>query len=253
MNQRQFHGIRHLLLDIEGTTCPVHFVGEVLFPYASAQMVPDLREHQEEEEIHRLLVELQTCWMQETEPEAIALRDATADGQGVQGVVGVEGMGRYLQWLIARDRKLTPLKDLQGRIWEQGYRKGHLVAPLYADVPEALLRWHGKGLQLAVYSSGSIQAQQLLYGHTEKGDLRPLFTHWFDTHSGAKNQASSYRNIAASMLAEPHTILFISDFTAELEAAGAAGLDVLFSDREGNPRRDPKGFPSVTDFQDLNF
>lgn len=141
MNQPQFHGIRHLLLDIKGTTCPVHFVGEVLFPYASAEMVPYLKEHQEEE-IHRLLVELHTCWMQETEPEAIALRDANADAQGVQGAAGVEGIG---------------------------------------------------------------------------------------------------------------PILFISDFTAELEAAEIAGLALLFSNREGNPRRDPKGFPSVTDFQDLNL
>jgi enolase-phosphatase E1 len=158
----------------------------------------------------------------------------------------------YLQDLIDRDVKLTALKDLQGQIWRNGYEKRELVAPLYSDVAEALERWHQARLVLAVYSSGSVPAQQLLYGHSTAGDLRAFFSHWFDTRVGSKQLELSYRSIAEQMQVAPEQILFISDCLKELEAAASAGMSVLFSDRDGNPGRDSGGFERINDYRRLN-
>jgi enolase-phosphatase E1 len=151
------------------------------------------------------------------------------------------------------DRKLTPLKDLQGLIWAQGYADGDLVSPLFPDVPAALRRWYRSGLELAVYSSGSVPAQQLLYGHSEAGDLRSLFSHWFDTRTGLKQDPNSYRSISETLGAEPGSVLFISDAIGELEAAQTAGMQVLFSDRPGNPQRESAGFERITEYSTLQI
>ena len=127
--------------------------------------------------------------------------------------------------------KRQPLKDLQGRIWRSGYASGELIAPLFDDVPRALRRWRDDGLTLAVYSSGSVAAQQLLYGHCHEGDLTGLFSHWFDTKAGPKQAEESYLTIATEMQTTPTNVLFISDAIHELEAADAAGMKTLFSDR----------------------
>lgn len=239
--------ILHVLLDIEGTTCPISFVSEVLFPYAQQRMLPFLKEHQSEEAIHNLLQELRIALKQDPSPEAIALRATTAE----QDDVGLETLGCYINALISTDRKVTPLKDLQGMIWEEGYQRKEIIAPLFADVPNALQRWHDRGLTLSVYSSGSVQAQKLLYSHTEHGDLSPLFSHWFDTRAGAKNLSSSYEQIATILQTTPERILFISDSASELKAADQAKLAVIYSQRASNPDQDAKGFPSLPDFSRL--
>jgi enolase-phosphatase E1 len=231
--------ITHLLLDIEGTTCPVSFVAEVLFPYARQSLGPYLQRHGAEPEVAALLQEVEAAWRQDPHPEA-------------QTLLSTGDLGAYLEWLIDHDIKLTPLKDLQGRIWADGYGSGAITAPLFADVAEALRRWHGAGLQLAVYSSGSVPAQQLLYGHSNSGDLTGLFSHWFDTRVGAKQQPDSYRKIAEAMGVEPSGVLFISDALAELEAAHGAGMAVLLSDRPGNPNRDSGPFERISDYSQLH-
>ena len=142
-----------------------------------------------------------------------------------------DGVVPYLQWLIRKDRKLTALKDLQGLIWAEGYANGTLQGPLYADVPPALQHWHQSGLVLAVYSSGSVRAQQLIYQHSTAGDLSGLFSAWFDTNIGVKHSASSYQTISKILDAAANHILFISDSLAELDAASTAGLQVLHCDR----------------------
>jgi enolase-phosphatase E1 len=185
-----------------------------------------------------LLQEVEAAWRQDPHPEAQALRTAG-------------DLVAYMEWLIDHDIKLTPLKDLQGRIWADGYGSGAITAPLFADVAEALRRWHGTGLQLAVYSSGSVPAQQLLYRHSDSGDLSGLFDHWFDTRVGAKQQPESYRQIAKAMGVEPSGVLFISDALAELEAAHGAGMAVLLSDRPGNPNRDSGPFERISDYSQL--
>jgi enolase-phosphatase E1 len=230
--------LTHLLLDIEGTTCPVSFVAEVLFPYARQALGPYLQRHGTEPAVAALLQEVEAAWRQDPHPEAQALRTAG-------------DLVAYMEWLIDHDIKLTPLKDLQGRIWADGYGSGAITAPLFADVAEALRRWHGTGLQLAVYSSGSVPAQQLLYRHSDSGDLSGLFDHWFDTRVGAKQQPESYRQIAKAMGVEPSGVLFISDALAELEAAHGAGMAVLLSDRPGNPNRDSGPFERISDYSQL--
>jgi enolase-phosphatase E1 len=238
----------HLLLDIEGTTCPVSFVAEVLFPYARQALAPFLQQHGAEPAVAALVQEVETAWRQDPHPEAQALW--ASQGQRPPQT-SAERVVPYLQWLIDHDIKLTPLKDLQGRVWAEGYGTGTITAPLFADVAEALRRWHGAGLALAVYSSGSVPAQQLLYRHSDSGDLTGLFSHWFDTRVGAKQQVDSYRQIAEAMGVEASRVLFISDALGELEAAHGAGMAVLLSDRPGNPNRDSGPFERISDYRQL--
>jgi len=232
MTEVCFDGISHVLLDIEGTTCAVSFVAEVLFPFARRQLNTYVGKHGGEAEVAALIQ---------------AVRDDCEERQGEHP----DELVPYLEWLIDNDIKLTALKDLQGRIWSEGYASGALRADLFDDVPAALQHWRHQGLVLGVYSSGSVQAQQLLYGHCQAGDLSALFSHWFDTRSGPKQELSSYVTIAATMEVAAAKILFISDSVAELKAAQRAGMQVLFSDRVGNPLRDAEGFARITDYSRL--
>ncbi len=184
-----------VLMDIEGTTTSVAFVHDVLFPYARDRLPAFCAAHPDDAalaEVRRLKPETPT-------------------------------LTALLDWM-ARDEKITPLKDIQGRIWADGYRRGELVAEIYPDVPPALRRWVKAGLRLYVYSSGSVAAQKLLFGHTPAGDLTPLFQGFFDTNSGGKREAGSYRGIARGANVPPAECLFLSDIEAELDAAAAAGL-----------------------------
>ena len=244
-----FTGISHLLLDIEGTTCPVSFVAEVLFPYASQQLPAFLKHHAEDPLIQSLLNDVQHAWVHDQHPAAQSLLQQAA----AQNWSQVEASTAYLQLLISVDRKLAALKDLQGLIWRDGYGAGELVAPLYPDVPAALQRWHRQGIVLGVYSSGSAEAQRLLYSHCLSGDLTPLFSHWFDTRIGSKNRSESYQQIARTMQARPSTILFVSDNLAECEAAAGARLQVLFSSRPGNPQQNPGPFPAISSYEELTL
>ena len=250
--------IQHVLLDIEGTTCPVSFVSQVLFPYASAQLLPYLQQHHTETSIRSLLAEIHSAWRNDTSPEAMALAKGvnrlSDHGEWVeQTEFAPEEACLYLNWLIHQDRKLTALKDLQGLIWEEGYQQGRLIAPLFDDVPAALQRWNVSGITLSVYSSGSIQAQKLLYTHSNAGNLSHLFSHWFDTRTGAKNQPTSYANIALVLQATPEQVLFISDSPDEVSAAKSAGMAVVFSRRPGNSYHNTKEFPTIETFATLEL
>lgn len=240
-------GVSHLLLDIEGTTCPVSFVADTLFPYAAARLERFIEDPANAATVGPLLNAVIQAWRDDGDPEARALwqqRAAAAQAAKVD-------LARYLKLLIAQDRKLTALKDLQGLIWRAGYADGDLEAPLFSDVPPSLNRWSQAGLVLAVYSSGSVAAQRLLYSHSDSGDLSGLFSHWFDTRSGAKQEPTSYRAIAAAMGVSPPRLLFISDSRRECEAARDSGLQVLFSLRPGNPEQDPGGFATISDYNAL--
>jgi enolase-phosphatase E1 len=244
--------ISHLLLDIEGTTCPVSFVAGMLFPYASAQLGSYLRDHGHEPAVLELLKSVLHSWCRDPDAEA---KDLLSDYGGLEavGTDHLQALESYLQLLIRCDRKVTALKDLQGMIWRHGYESGRLKAPLFDDVPEALSRWSGQGKVLAVYSSGSVTAQKLLYGHTQAGDLTSLFHHWFDTRIGAKTESESYMRIATAMNCDRAAVLFISDSPSELKAACEAGMAVLFSDRPGNPERDSGNFEPISNYADLSF
>ena len=200
-----------ILTDIEGTTSSISFVKDVLFPYARARLPAFVREHGQQPEVR--------CWL-----DAVAVEISAS---ACQDAVIVE----TLQGWIDEDRKHTALKALQGMVWEAGYRDGDFTAPLYPDVAPALRAWHAAGHSLAVYSSGSVAAQKLLFAHTDAGDLTALFCGFFDTEVGGKREAASYRVIAGRLGNAPGDILFLSDVVAELDAAREAGLRTLLLDR----------------------
>jgi enolase-phosphatase E1 len=239
-------GLQHVLLDIEGTTCPVSFVAEVLFPYAKQQLPVFLADQAENQIVQELLIQVFEAWDKDTDIEAAALRQRYCQRDSKAAV-------SYLGWLIEKDRKFTPLKELQGLIWRQGYDQGLLKAPLYADVPEALERWHSGGLELSTYSSGSINAQKLLYRHSTYGDQSILFREWFDTNIGSKLSSKSYINIAEALNSNPEQIVFISDRKSELSAAKEAGVKVVFSQRVENPENDNGAYVAVNNYADLNL
>ncbi|MCT0198948.1 acireductone synthase [Synechococcus sp. CS-1325] len=241
--------ITHVLLDIEGTTCPVAFVADTLFLDATSHLKAYLISHAEAGSVQSLLREVQESWRND-QAASETLADGTADAAG--GDLNHNILGDYLIELINQDRKLPALKELQGMIWAEGYREGRIKAALFPEVAMTLQQWHRNGLVLGVYSSGSVSAQQLLYANTTDGDLQTLFSAWFDTRTGAKQAASSYRSIADVWGTQPGSILFVSDSIEEVNAAQAAGMQVAFSDREGNPHRDAGSHLRVSSLEQLS-
>lgn len=191
--------IRAVVIDIEGTATPIAFVHRTLFPYARARIPAFVAAHGGEPGVAAALDEVR----------------ALAPGQ--------DAIAALLAWLDA-DAKVTPLKTLQGMIWREGFERGDLRGEVYPDVAPALRGWQARGMTLAVYSSGSAEAQRLLFGHSTDGDLAALFSGFFDTRVGAKREAASYRAIAAALARPPQAILFLSDVEAELDAARVAGF-----------------------------
>ena len=217
-----------LVTDIEGTTTSVSFVYDVLFPYARAHLPGYVRAHTQM--LGSLLDDVRQA---EANPSL-----------DVDGCIAI-----LLRWMD-EDRKETPLKTLQGMIWQEGYEDGGFTGHLYPDVAPCLRRWKAQGFALHVYSSGSVAAQKLLFGHSDAGDLTPLFSGWFDTLVGGKKEAASYGRIAAEIGAPPANILFLSDNPDELSAASLAGLTVMGLDRPGNGF-DLTGWPAVKSFEEL--
>ena len=199
-----------ILTDIEGTTGSISFVREVLFPYARRELPRFVREHGHEPDVRR--------WLDQV---------ATEHGAVCDDAVIVE----VLQGWIDEDRKHTALKALQGMIWADGYRRADFTAHVYPDAVAALRRWHADGHRLAVYSSGSVPAQRMFFGHSDAGDMLPLFEAFFDTEVGGKREAASYARIASELGTNPGTILFLSDVVAELDAAREAGMRTVLVDR----------------------
>ncbi len=220
--------MRAVLTDIEGTTTAVSFVTETLFPYARARIPAWVRARWED-------------------PSLVEIFAALQHEAGVQGAD--ESVAALLRWMD-EDRKIGPLKTIQGLIWEGGYRDGTLRSHLYPDVAPALRRWRASGLTLAVYSSGSVAAQRLLFGHTPEGDLCPLFSAFFDTATGPKRAAESYRRVAAALALPAPEILFLSDVPEELDAAREAGMLTAWLVREGPPPEAPR-HPVYPDFTGL--
>lgn len=223
--------IKAVLTDIEGTTSAVSFVFDVLFPFAARHLPDFLRAHADDPEV---AAQLQAVRLDSGEPLA-----------DLERVIEI-----LLQWLAA-DRKATPLKALQGMVWEQGYRAGQLKGHVYPDAVEALKRWHQQGYELYVYSSGSIQAQRLIFGCSEAGDLTSLFSGYFDTTSGSKREMTSYRTISEAIDRPVGEILFLSDIVEELDAARACGMATCGVARDGGVLA---GHPCVDSFAaiDLN-
>ncbi len=229
--------VRAVLTDIEGTTTPVSFVYDVLFPYAEQRLEEACARADSEPSIAAAVARLRA----ECEEEATTAKGLPAFGDGAP----------YARYLMGRDRKSTGLKALQGLIWEQGYRHGTLRAQIFDDVPGALDRWQKAGLRLRVYSSGSILAQKLLFAHTDHGDLTPFFEGYHDTTTGPKKEAGSYRAIAADYGLPENQVLFLSDVVAELDAAAAAGMQTALLRRPGNAPTEPGPHPAYRSYDEL--
>lgn len=216
-----------ILTDIEGTTGSIRFVHDVLFPYAREHIGAFLDAHRDE-------------------PAVRAEIKAVARETGVAATDLPAITATLIGW-IDEDRKATPLKALQGMIWKDGFTSGELVAHIYPDAAARLREWHAAGHRIFVYSSGSIAAQKLYFAHTGEGDLTPILEGHFDTTTGGKREADSYRAIAAQIGVAPADIVFLSDIEAELDAAEAAGLRTVWLTRDSRPEGATR--PSVDSFE----
>jgi enolase-phosphatase E1 len=236
-----------ILLDIEGTTTPIAFVETVLFPYARARLASHLERHAASPEYDALLSRLRA--EHATSGRSGETPPPWPDSPSSQNV---HSAVVFCEWLMDRDRKVTPLKELQGRIWEDGYRGGELVGQLFDDVPAALQGWQQRHVPVGIFSSGSVRAQQLLFGHSCAGDLTPFLRWYFDTQVGPKLAADSYRRIARAINVSPHSVMFVSDVTSELDAAAGAGMQVRLSMRPGNkPISAAHGYETVSSLEEL--
>jgi enolase-phosphatase E1 len=240
--------IHSLLLDIEGTTSSVSFVFEVMFPYVRRELSSYFSEH----------------W---NDPGCVAAREIMAKDGGHasflhwcvaadanQQVAQQSLVAREVVRLMDGDVKATGLKQLQGLIWENGFHSGELRAEVYPDVLPAIQQWNAAGKDVRIYSSGSIHAQRLFFGHTQQGDLLPNFRGHYDTTIGSKREASSYTKIASDIGRSAQEILFVSDIVAELDAARTAGMATALCIRPGNAAVTPgHGHAEITSFLELKL
>jgi enolase-phosphatase E1 len=232
-----------VLLDIEGTTTPIDFVYKTLFPYASLHVESYLATRSAEPEIRAIVQDLKAerandaaaglappAWSADSKEK---LRDSVA----------------YVHWLMARDSKSSPLKTLQGKIWQQGFESGELHGEVYTDVPRAFARWRRQGRDIAIYSSGSVLAQKLLFSSVPSGDLTHEIRELFDTGVGIKTAPASYAKIAAAIQKPPQEFLFLSDAEKEVTAAQSAGMFAALCEREATtPNRSPD---AITSFDEV--
>ena len=219
-----------VLLDIEGTTTPIAFVTGVLFPYARTHLREYLEAHAAQPECAALLDGLRAEHRRDRQSRDDAPPNWIEDSASAQ----IDSAARYVGWLMDRDRKSTPLKTLQGLIWEQGFRRGNLVGEVFDDVPIALAQWREHGVTVSIFSSGSILGQQLLFRHSTAGDLSPFIARYFDTSVGTKIAPASYGAIAAALGVPPASVVFVSDVSRELDAARSSGMATRLAVRPGN-------------------
>jgi enolase-phosphatase E1 len=212
-----------VVTSIEGTTTPLTFIQDVLFPFARERFPAFLAAHAEDPQVAEQLAEVRR--LAPGRPELLTL----------------------LRWM-EQDAKITPLKALQGMIWRDGYAGGRLVGAVYADVPPALRRWVAAGLRLHGFSHGSAEAQRLIFGHSTAGDLSGLFSGFFDTRVGSKREPESFSRLAIAIGRPPAEIVYLSDAETELDAAATAGMRTCQVVRRGNGTRPSDRHPHASDF-----
>lgn len=228
-----------VLLDVEGTTTPISFVYDVLFPYAAGRLDAACARAAESGELSRAV-------------EALRSEHAAEAASGARKLPAFGDGAPYARYLMASDRKSTGLKALQGLIWREGYASGELHGEVFDDVPDALRRWQETGLRLRVFSSGSVLAQKLLFSTTRQGDLTVFFEGHHDTGTGPKKEADSYRAIARAYGLAPREVLFLSDVVDELDAAAEAGMGTGLVRRPGNKPVASHRHPEHLDFRELD-
>lgn len=228
--------VRAVITDIEGTTSDIAFVHDVLFPYAHEHLPPFVRANADEPTIAALIEDVR---IEADEPDA-----------DLDRVVAI------LERWMDEDRKATPLKTLQGLVWEKGYSEGDFTGHVYEDAVAALQAWADDRRALYVYSSGSVFAQRLLFAYSDHGDLSDLFSGYFDTRIGPKKKIASYKAIAGELGEEPAHLLFLSDVGEELDAAAAAGWQTCWVARDEitqEKARMSEAHPVVTCFDEIEI
>ncbi|XP_032521107.2 enolase-phosphatase E1 [Danaus plexippus] len=242
-----------LLLDIEGTTTSISFVKDKLFPYAEENVKQFLEAQWENDDVKESVTALRKLAIEDKEKNveglvAIPGEDASKEDQ-------IEGLVNNVKWQMSADRKVGALKQLQGLIWKQGYDKGDLKGHVFDDVSTALEQWHSiEGQKVYIYSSGSVQAQKLLFGQSLAGDLLKYIDGHFDTAVGGKQEESSYKAIVEKIGCNAEEVLFVTDIVKEAEAASKAGLHVALASREGNsslPSEATDTYPVIHTFTQL--
>lgn len=234
--------IKGILLDIEGTTSSISFVYDVMFPFIRENLSSYLADNWDTPELKECLPALANDAGQ---PSVDAWFDASS-------ATPQETIAQFVIQLMDDDVKATGLKQLQGVIWKSGFEQGELVAHLYEEVAPAIQRWNQSGIDVKIYSSGSVQAQKLFFGHTVAGNLLESFSGHYDTKIGSKKEMASYQTIANDFNCEAGEILFVSDVTEELDAAKSAGLQTVLSLRPGNkPQPHDHGFPTIENFDSI--
>jgi len=235
--------VRVVLLDIEGTTTPIDFVFKVLFPYARSHVEGFLEAHGSSRDVLEDLDGLRREHSDDTRRgfNPPALKNPHEPGSFLA----------YVDWLIEHDRKSTPLKSLQGKVWAEGYAGGELQSQVFDDVPPALKRWQAQNRTIAIFSSGSVLAQKLLFAHTAAGNLTRFLSAYFDTTIGAKIDSASYEKIAKLLERSPAEIVFISDVVLELDWAESAGLQALLCERPGNHPQPEHSHGVIRTFDEL--
>jgi enolase-phosphatase E1 len=238
--------VRVILLDIEGTTTPIEFVTQVLFPYASRKLEEFLQENFQDPQIESLVRGLRA---QHREDERLGLQPPAWSEKNM--AAELETAIAYSHWLMRKDSKCTALKSLQGKIWQKGYASGELRGQLYPDVPPALERWRKQKREICIYSSGSVLAQRLLFQTTTFGDLTSYIKEYFDTRIGDKSDSESYKRIAALLDHAPREVLFLSDAGREIQAASATGCITALCDRSGKLGEGKLGSKVIRTFDEV--
>lgn len=234
-----------VLLDIEGTITPISFVYDTLFTYAHDHAMRFLKDHWDEVDVQKDIEDLRRLCEDERERGV----DVPAIPAQASRLELQRSVRDFVHHLIHADSKATALKSLQGKMWQEGYEQGHFFGEFYDDAIRAMARWNANDVLIAIYSSGSVAAQQLLFEHSSEGDLRPLVAQWFDTTTGPKRERTSYEKIADELELTPSSILFATDVVAEAAAAHSAGFQVVVLERLGNHKQPAHTFPTEETFE----
>ncbi|CAN6483566.1 unnamed protein product [Victoria cruziana] len=240
-----------IVLDIEGTTSPISFVMEVLFPYARDNVQKHLTATYDSKETQVDIKLLRAQVIEDLEKGISGSQPIPSEDAGKEKVIG--SLVANVDAMIRADRKITALKQLQGHIWRTGFENNELKGEFFEDVPNVLAKWHAMGIKIYIYSSGSREAQRLIFGNTAYGDLRKYLCGFFDTMVGNKRETQSYVEIWQSLgVDRPSQILFVTDVIQEAEAASAAGFDVIISIRPGNaPLPENHRFRTIHSFEEI--
>lgn len=241
--------VKLVLLDIEGTTTPISFVTETLFPYIRRELKTYLTKRWENPEVQEDIEFLRQQSIKDQDDQSLSVSEINSTDSDKDSII--DSVVKNVEEQMDLDRKISPLKQLQGHMWKFGYQSGELKGVVYSDVVDALKKWNELSIPVYIYSSGSVAAQKLLFGNSTQGDLLPYLKGHFDTNIGSKVESESYEKIAQELSVNPNEILFVTDSFKELQAATKFNLQLRLSVRPGNASVESDEFVRITSFAEL--